>query len=125
MQVAKLNKKRKKKKTRMHGRREDNDPLRSFDGATGVDAANKDEPDQDDGMAGFFDDDDDDDDDNNGNAVKKQKTQGDEPKLFMSTRDGTGKSSAGRNQWKERHKKGKFSNKKRKSERKGREPMGI
>lgn len=116
MQVAKLNKKRKKKKARVHGRREDNDPLRSFDGAGDVDlddvAGN-----EDDELADFFDDDGDDE-----AASKKLKKE--EGKLFKNARDGTGKSTAGRNQWKERHKKGKFSSKKRSSERKGR-TLGI
>lgn len=121
MQVAKLNRKRKKKKARVHGRREDNDPLRSFDGAGNVnleDVAGDD--DEDDDLADFFDDDGDD-----GASNKKQKKGESESKIFVNARDGTGKSTAGRNSWKERHKKGKFSDKKRKSERKGRQPMGI
>ena len=72
-------------------------------------------------MAGFFEDDGDDD----TAGGKKPKTEETEAKLYTSTRDGTGKSTAGRNVWKERHKKGKFSGKKRKSERKGRQPLGI
>lgn len=120
MQVAKMRKRKNKKKTRVHGRREDNDPLRSFDGVGDVDledVAGKDE-DQDD-LEAFFDD---------GGAAdsnKKQKTDEKESKIFTSTRDGTGKSTAGRNQWKERHKKGTFSGKRRKSEYKTKQPLGI
>ena len=123
MQVAKLNKKRKKKKARIHGRREDNDPLRAFDGAMG-DAGSARQDGEDDDLAGFFDDDVGDDDDN---AVSRKRAKGEETesKLYASTQDGTGKSTAGRQQWKERHKKGKFSGKKRKSEKKRRDPLGI
>ena len=123
MQVAKLNKKRKKKKARIHGRREDNDPLRAFDGAMG-DAGSERQDGEDDDLAGFFDDDVGDDDDN---AVSRKRAKGEETesKLYASTQDGTGKSTAGRQQWKERHKKGKFSGKKRKSEKKRRDPLGI
>jgi hypothetical protein len=117
MQVAKLNKKRKKRKARVHGRREDNDPLKAFDGAGDVNLEGV-EGEEDDELAEFFENGDDE------QANKKQKT-GEYNKVFTSTKDGTGKSTAGRNAWKERHKKGKFSNKKRKSERKHKQPLGI
>ena len=125
MQVAKLNRKRKKKKTRVHGRREDNDPLRSFDGAAGdVDlggvAGNDDEEDED-GLEEFFNDGDDEEPEP---TVKKQKTGEPVSKVYLSSRE-AGKSTAGRNKWKERHKKGKFSGKKRSSERKKRQALGI
>jgi len=117
MQVAKINKKRKKKKARVHGRREDNDPLRSFDGAGDVDlddvAGNAEEDDE---LADFFEDDGDDE-----AASKKLKKE--EGQIFTSAKD-AGKSTAGRNQWKERHRKGKFSSKKRMSDRVGK-PMGL
>jgi ATP-dependent RNA helicase DDX56/DBP9 len=123
MQVAKPNKKRKKKKARIHGgRRTDNDPLQAFDGAGAVDldkVAGKD--DDDDGMAEFFDDDDDEEEP----SKKKPKPEVSETKIFTGTQDGTGQSTAGRNKWKERHKKGKFSGKKRLSERKYKAPLGI
>ena len=110
----------------MHGCREDNDPLRSFDGAIGDvglgGVAGQDE--EADDLEGFFDDDDDDDDGDDAGR-KKQKAEETDSKLYTSTRDGTGKSTAGRQQWKERHKKGKFSGKKRKSEKKNWEPLGI
>lgn len=125
MQVAKLNKKRKKKKARVHGgRRTDNDPLQAFDGAGAVDldkVAGKDDEDADDGMAEFFEDDDDEEEP----SKKKQKPEESEKQIFTGTQDGTGQSTAGRNKWKERHKKGKFSGKKRKSERKYKQPLGI
>lgn len=120
MQVAKLNRKRKKKKARVHGRREDNDPLRSFDAAADVDLDKMSGDEEgDDGLADFFDDDGDD-----GEKTKKQKTT-ETGRIFANAQDGTGKSTAGRNTWKEKHKKGKFSGKKRKSERKGRQALGI
>lgn len=120
MQVAKVNKKRKKKKARVHGgRREDNDPLRSFDGAGSVNLESVAGEDDDDVLAEFFEDD-----SAELGSNKKQKIE-EERKIFTSTHDGTGKSSAGRNAWKERHKKGKFSNKERKSESKRRKPLGI
>ena len=127
MQVADLNRKRKRKKYHKKGnangqRRSDNDPLQSFnDGDVNLD-----------GLGG--DDDDGDDDENmpdfgpdggDEKSAKKQKVADSEKKIFTNTRDGTGKSTAGRNSWKERHRKGKFSSKKRKSERKIKEPMGI
>ena len=56
---------------------------------------------------------------------KKQRQDTDEKKVFANTRDGTGKSTSGRNAWKEKHRKGKFSGKKRKSERKFKQPLGI
>jgi ATP-dependent RNA helicase DDX56/DBP9 len=124
MQVAKANKKRKKKKARVHGgRRTDNDPLQAFDGAGAVDlnnVAGKDDE-GDDGMAEFFEDDDDEEEP----SKKKQKPEASGKKIFTGTQDGTGQSTAGRNKWKERHKKGKFSGKKRLSERKYKQPLGI
>ncbi len=57
---------------------------------------------------------------------EKQKRGDDsEKKVFMTSKDGTGKSSAGRQAWKEKHRKGQFSNKRRKSEKKYKPPLGI
>jgi hypothetical protein len=120
MEVADLNrKKRRRKNKRGTGglKRSDNDPLQNFDGGE-VDL---------DGLAGDDDDDDmpDFDQTEDNREEKKQKVDDDEKKLFANTSDGLGKSTAGRNVWKERHKKGQFSGKKRKSEKKKRVPLGI
>ncbi|CAB9505028.1 RNA helicase DBP9 [Seminavis robusta] len=124
MQVAKLNKKRKRKKARVYGgRRTDNDPLQAFDGAGDVDLGNVAGAEEEDGLAEFFEDDDGEDDSQM--MAKKQKTGESEGKLFTGAQDGTGESTAGRNKWKERHRKGKFSGKARKSERKHKAPLGI
>ena len=118
MQVA-ANKKRKRRKKKKGAtsatgqfRSSGNDPLQSFnDGDVNLE-----------GLGGGGDGDNDDEEMpefGDGPASKKQKTSGghddSEKKVFTSTRDGTGKSTAGRNAWKERHGKGKFSGKKRKS----------
>ncbi|GAX23581.1 ATP-dependent RNA helicase DDX56/DBP9 [Fistulifera solaris] len=120
MQVANLNKKRKKKKVK-HGtggeRRKDNDPLQSFGGdksSNDIDGDMEHDP----LVAEFMDDGTDDEE----GPSKKQKTQSE---IFANTRDGTGQSTAGRNAWKQKHKKGQFSGKKRKSERKKKDPLGI
>jgi ATP-dependent RNA helicase DDX56/DBP9 len=121
MQVADLNRKRKRRKARKGNtvhRSSDKDPLQSFndadvnlEGLGGDDDQAMELPDfsQGDGEK----------------DAKKQKVDDAEKKVFTSTRDGTGRSTAGRNAWKERHRKGSFSNKKRKSEKKLKEPMGI
>ena len=121
MQVADLNRKRKRKKNRKGSdvhRRSDNDPLQSFndadvnlEGLGGDDDQDMELPDFSQG--------------NDERGTKKQKVDDAERKIFTSTRDGTGKSSAGRNTWKERHRKGSFSNKRRKSEKKLKQPLGI
>lgn len=117
MQVAKLNKKRRRRRKtyRMDGqRRTDNDPLQSFeagddavlDGDTGAEGDDAD----DDGFADFF--------EGNGenDTEKKTKSVPKESRVFSSTTEGTGRSTSGRNAWKEKHRKGKFSNKRRKTE---------
>lgn len=138
MQVANLNR-RKRKKKRKHGqrgaatgiRRSDNDPLQNFDadvnldGVRGSDGDADADGDGDGAFADFMDDGEYDDDSSSPN--KKQKT-GDaeqEKKVFTSTKDGTGRSTSGRTAWKEKHKKGKFSGKKRLAERKHKPPLGI
>merc|ERR1712176_716149 len=45
--------------------------------------------------------------------VKRQKQGENEKETLLNTRDGTGQSTAGRNAWKEKHRKGKFSKKTR------------
>jgi ATP-dependent RNA helicase DDX56/DBP9 len=138
-QVAKLNKKRKKRRHKNStggARRTDNDPLQSFSaqgnaGAAGAAGAGADEQEQgEDPFAEFMedgdDDDNDDDDDNEGASAKKkkkQKTQ--DSRIFANARDGTGESTAGRNLWKEKHRKGKFSKKKRNGKGRRGEPLGI
>ena len=94
-------------------RRSDNDPLQSFDGGD-VDLGGLAEDNED--MPDFGEADE--------KETKRQKTDT-EKKVFTNTSDGVGKSTAGRNAWKERHKKGKFSKKSRKSERKNKEPLGV
>ena len=118
MQVANLNRKRKRKKKRKSNQhRSMKDPLQSFDGG-------------DINLDGLGDGDDDDDimpDFGEGNEPEKKKPKREdaEKKTLLNTRDGTGKSTAGRNAWKERHKKGKFSKKPRKSDRKIKDPLGL
>jgi hypothetical protein len=108
MQVADLNRKRKRRrnKSRTNGqRRTDNDPLQSYDGSNvNLDGVSGEEA----TLEEFFDAEQDEQD------AKKQKSETSD-KVFVNTKDGTGKSTSGRNAWKERHRKGKFSNKRRKS----------
>lgn len=120
MAVANLNRKRKKNRNKNStggARRSDNDPLQSFvgdvnlDGVQGGDEAE-------DPFAEFMDDGED-------SSAKKQKTGSSEKQIFNNTKDGTGRSTAGRNDWKEKHKKGKWSGKKRLSEKKHKKPLGI
>jgi ATP-dependent RNA helicase DDX56/DBP9 len=120
MQVANLNrKKRKRRNKRASGgaRRTDNDPLHAFDGDTNSGEGDADEGD--DVFADFMDDGEPDD-----SSRKAPKIVAEE-KIFTSTKDGTGFSTAGRNAWKEKHRKGKFSGKKRKADRKHGQPLGI
>ena len=112
MQVADLNRKRKRRKNRKgNERRSAKDPLQSFnDGDVNLDGLEGDDEDMPDFGEG---------------SEKKQKREETEKKTFMNTRDGTGKSSAGRNAWKEKHKKGKFSTKTRLADRKNKAPLGM
>jgi ATP-dependent RNA helicase DDX56/DBP9 len=129
MQVANFTR-RKKKRLNKRGRgsngerRSDNDPLQTFDGDVNFDGMH--DVDDDDGgdhdpHAHFMNDADD---DELGSEKKKQKID-DDAKVFTSTKDGTGQSTAGRSAWKEKHRKGKFSSKKRLAERKYKQPLGI
>jgi hypothetical protein len=111
MQVADLNRKRKRRrnKHRSDGRRRtDNDPLQSYDGdGVNLDSVDGEKGDDDgDEFSEFFDD---------GDQGKEKKTDASEKVLF-NTKDGTGRSTSGRSAWKEKHRKGKFSGKRRKSE---------
>lgn len=121
MQVANLNRKRKRKKNRgKQGqlRRSDNDPLQNFDAEANLEGLGGEGPtDFDEDMPEFGGDD-------AGSSTKKQKTSA-ERKVYNNTKDGLGKSTSGRNAWKERHRKGKFSGRKKRSERKHKEPLGI
>eukprot|EP00543_Licmophora_paradoxa_P005771 CAMPEP_0202450544 /NCGR_PEP_ID=MMETSP1360-20130828/9138_1 /ASSEMBLY_ACC=CAM_ASM_000848 /TAXON_ID=515479 /ORGANISM="Licmophora paradoxa, Strain CCMP2313" /LENGTH=477 /DNA_ID=CAMNT_0049068855 /DNA_START=111 /DNA_END=1541 /DNA_ORIENTATION=+ len=119
MRVADLQKRRKKRKiknktnnTAIGERRKDNDPLQAYeqaDGGAGAGGAAQD-------FEEFF---------NDGSGAAADEDEGEKNKnkaealIFTSTKDGTGKSTAGRNVWKERHKKGKFGNQKKKSDSKG------
>jgi len=115
MQVANLNRKRKRRKPRKgNERRSTKDPLQSFnDGDVNLDGLG----DDDDDMPNF------------GGAdernEKKQKREEIEKKTLLNTSDGTGKSTSGRNAWKEKHKRGKFSKKTRMADRKNKDPLGI
>ena len=107
MHVADLNKRRKRKRVKGHdgARRTNNDPLQSYSGENGnlegvVDGEG------DGKFEEFFDD---------GGESTPPAAKPD-AKVFSNTRDGAGKSTAGRNAWKEKHNRGKFSNKKRKSD---------
>jgi ATP-dependent RNA helicase DDX56/DBP9 len=119
MMVANLNRKRKKNRNKNGtggARRSDNDPLQSFDGEVNLDGVKEGGEDP---FAEFMDDGE----EEGEGGAKKQKSG--ESKLYTNTEDGTGKSSSGRNTWKEKHKKGKFSGKKRLSEKKHKQPLGI
>ena len=105
MQVAKMNRKRKKKKVRQVGKAS-KDPLQTFEAPEGE------EEDEDDPYAEFMEDD------------TEEQPETKKPKLFANTHDGTGKSTSGRQAWKEKHKKGAFSNRPRKG-RRTKEPLGI
>lgn len=102
MQVLEANKKRKRRRPRARSgnasRRKDNDPLQSFDGdvdLSGVTAVS-------DGIT------------NVDNKEEYEDPMSDDKvkidnKITTTTTDGTGMSTAGRNEWKQRHGKGKFS----------------
>lgn len=124
MQVANLSRKRKKRKNdrerKSSSTKKSNDPLRTFDGNVNIDDVAGDGNDP---LADFMNDDDDDD------VVrtdkKKQKIDASEKRIFANTKDGTGVSTAGHNLWKQKHRKGQFSNKPRKSEKKNKAPLGL
>lgn len=117
--MANLNRKRKRKKNRRgNQRRSAKDPLQSFnDGDVNLEGLEGD--DNDDDMPDF------------GDGIeherveKKQKREATDKKTLLDSRDGTGKSTSGRNAWKEKHRKGKFSKKTRSSDRKNKDPLGL
>lgn len=115
MQVANLNKRRKRKKRKIQDR-VSKDPLRSFDADVTLDGLvggdHEDEEGHDDEQLEM-------------NDERKPTPKNADSLVFTNTQDGTGRSTAGRMAWKERHRKGKFSNKKRKSERRNKDPLGI
>ena len=97
MQVAEMNKRKKRRRARSSNRsasrRTDNDPLQSFeggdvtlDGVIGDDAGA--------GEVG-------------GDASGEKEAK--KPKVFLDSADGTGRSTSGRNRWKEKHSRGQFS----------------
>ena len=123
MQVANMTRRKKKrinKRGRTDGaRRSDNDPLQTFDGDVNMDGVHGTDDANDDPYADFMKDDDDE------NMTKKPKIDQNDNKVFTNTKDGTGQTTAGRSAWKEKHKKGKFSSKKRLVDRKYKAPLGI
>ena len=110
MQVADVSRKKRKKKTwsqriASRARRTDNDPLQNFqgdvelDGVAGEEEGDKDEELEEDK---FFDGVNDDDDKKVSKELKNQE--------YLDMNDeGYGKSTAGRNAWKQKHNKGKFN----------------
>jgi ATP-dependent RNA helicase DDX56/DBP9 len=129
MQVAaNLHKKKRKRRempvrrSRDNNKQSNNDPLRNYDGNDiNLDGVQGDDDDDDDNMAEFWNDDDENENDNN----KKESTTS-EKKIYANTKDGTGRANmSGRKVWQMKHKKGDFSNKKRKSDYKYKEPLGI
>jgi ATP-dependent RNA helicase DDX56/DBP9 len=105
MQVADLNRKRKRRKNRNTKQgRSDKDPLQSFsDGDVNLDGLGGDDDDDTSEMPDF--------------------SQGEEKKTYTSNEIGEG--SSGRNAWKEKHRKGKFSKKTRMADRKNKDPLGM
>ena len=105
MQVADLNRKRKRRKNRNSKQsRSDKDPLQSFsDGDVNLDGLGGDDDDDTSEMPDF--------------------SQGEEKKTYTSNEIGEG--SSGRNAWKEKHRKGKFSKKTRMADRKNKDPLGM
>lgn len=125
MQVADLNRKRKRKKTRKYNKKQSSskDPLQSLSDGIDLDGLDGNDENEAQDMPNF---DQSEYDDGNHN-VKRPKRE-DSPKaskkIFSNTK-GLGKSSAGRNAWKEKHRKGRFSTKKRLKDRKNKDPLGI
>ena len=124
MQVANLNKKRKRRKVRSsYGAMKSSntkDPLQSFnDGDIDLSGLRGDEGgDYDDDMPEFGGD------AGGGSSNKKHKPNNTQTSYAYAL-EGNTKSTSGRRAWKEKHKKGKFSKKASKSERKSNDPLGI
>ena len=102
MQVAKLRKKKRKNVRKKVDRAsmDAKDPLKSFDNAIG--SSEGDGGEGDDPFAEFMEDEE----EENAESSKKQKVDKD-PRIYANTKQG--RSTAGRNKWKQRHKKGEFS----------------
>lgn len=109
MQVADLNRKRKRRRNKHHSdgrRRTDNDPLQSYDGdGVNLDSVVEEKGGDGNEFSEFFEDGD-----------QQNKNTDVSEKVLFNTKDGTGRSTSGRSAWKEKHRKGKFSGKRRKSE---------
>mmetsp|Transcript_49941 Transcript_49941/g.120988 ORF Transcript_49941/g.120988 Transcript_49941/m.120988 type:complete len:746 (+) Transcript_49941:159-2396(+) len=127
MQVASLNKKRKRRKVRSsNGGMSSSsmkDPLQSFnDGDIDLSGLGGDEGDEyDDEMPEFGGDAGGSSSSNNNRKHKPNNTQ----TSYAYALEGNTKSTSGRRAWKEKHKKGKFSKKASESERKSNDPLGM
>ena len=101
MQVAEINKRRKRRRVRNSktgasaSRTAGSDPLKSYEGAVTLDGV--------DGVEAFGDE------ANDAGKEMVVAVAAQEKKIFMDTDDGLGRSTSGRNAWKQRHRKGKFS----------------
>jgi len=82
----------------------DNDPLQTYDGDVNLDSVEGDGGDGEE-FAEFFDE-----------GGRQKKGTDTSEKVLFNTKDGTGRTTSGRSAWKEKHRKGKFSGKRRKSE---------
>lgn len=105
MQVANLKRNRKKRKRNATKRRGTNDPLQSFNGDVTLEGLE-------DGPA-------------EGDEEQVETSRVPAPNKPSAASGSFGKSTSGRRAWKERHKKGEFSKKKRLVDRKYKEPLGI
>ena len=116
MHVANLNRRKRKRHSKnsdFGARRTDNDPLQKFDGDVALGESPAD-------FAEYLDEGDIDKD----SPSKPGKTESG-GKIFTSSKDGTGVSTSGRNVWKAKHRKGKFSGKKRRGDGKYGQPLGV
>jgi len=121
MQVADLNRKRKRKKNRRSNKvpSSNKDPLQSFnDGDVNLDGLEGNDDIESNEMPDFSQGNDD-----SSRKKQKQEDSSETKKLFSNTE--TGKSTAGRQAWKEKHRKGKFSKKTRMKDRKNKDPLGF
>jgi ATP-dependent RNA helicase DDX56/DBP9 len=122
MHVAHPTRRRKKKRVRRgQERRCDNDPLQTLE----VDLDDYDGIEVDDPQASFWTEEDGTEEDGAQTTAGKKRPIVDDVPVFQHPQDGTGATTAGRAVWKEKHRKGKFSSKKRLSERKHKAPLGI
>lgn len=130
MQVADLNRKRKRRRpNRLAGnqRRTDNDPLRSFESKGAnleIDGSAAKDKDVDETFSEFFDDGSMDKDAADG-AKRPRTDKAETPKVFSSVSDGTGRSTSGRQLWKEKHGKGETKDRKFRTKGKLYKRLGI